>query len=541
MSSSGDEEDDTGKAGRAFLRSLRLWDIFDVFRRTDWHQSESILFEIHEHLFELIEAREEDRLETFVDRLYNARYPGRRMSYREIISMLVRRDYISTSHFLETVVRKAGAEDLEMLNWLCCGFKLREFGARALGTAAYLNNFRAVDWLLDEGVDINGTVSSPHPHPKCRCQISVLDYARLPRLDGEEPGASDEMIAYLRGQGAKSTGLNIGLLGLLRCALRQDYFGQSFFSSKVQSIVQRIHGFADIACQTESVLECCILWSEYEGFHTNDRPRVFEYLLDQGARTSDGSPLAALIYMDCRLTLIDKLLAKTADINAYCNAVSLNNTFERFPGRPPSYGMVQSMSPIQAAASRCRKEVIHILLQNGADVNCPARNSGGVTPLQAVISLHPDLGLPGTVAKLRVIQLLLQHGANINAAPAWTFGFTALQAAAFVGNVQVANFLISQGADVNAPACKYGGGTALSLAARERHTGMVELLLKAGAAVPADGVLTPSFGAEYGDRWQISCLPISTELAAYRGNGTPSRDWHEYEAEWADDPTYNKE
>lgn len=460
------------------------------------------------------------------------------MSHHQIIPMLARRDYISISHFLETVVDIAGGEDLEILNWHCCGFKLREFGTRALGTAAYLNNFRAVDWLLDEGVDINGSVSGPHPHPDCRCQISVLAYAQLPRFNGD-PGASDEMIAYLRGQGATLTELNKGLLGLLSCALRQDYSGESFFLSKIQSIVQRIQGFADIACEAESVLECCILSSESGRFHGEDRHMVFEYLLDQGARTSDGSPLAALIYMDGHLKLIDKLLAKTADINAYCNAVSLNNTLERFPGRPPYYGMVQSLSPIQAAAWRGRGEIIHILLQNGADVNCPARNSGGVTPLQAVICLHSDPLESAT--KLSIIRLLLQHGANINAAPAWNFGFTALQAAAFVGNVQVANFLISQGADVNAPACRYGGGTALSLAARERHTEMVEFLLKAGAAVSANGVLTSSFGAEYCDRWQISFLPISTELAAYRGNGTPSRDWHEYEAEWADDPTYTKD
>lgn len=51
-----------------------------------------------------------------------------------------------------------------------------------------------------------------------------------------------------------------------------------------------------------------------------------------------------------------------------------------------------------------------------------------------------------------------------------------------------------------------------------------------------------SFGVIRDDNEKIlDLLQMSApELTAmYGGNGTPSRDYHEYEAEWADDPSYS--
>jgi ankyrin repeat protein len=177
---------------------------------------------------------------------------------------------------------------------------------------------------------------------------------------------------------------------------------------------------------------------------------VFEYLLAQGAQTSSGSPLAALVYADGPLELIEKLLAKTKDINAYCNSFSLINDSRTSVTRPPPYHKIQSVSPLQAAALRGREQTIRLLLQNGAAVNCPARNSCGVTPLQAICGLKAEFP-QDREKKLRIINLLLDYGAHVNGAPAWNLGLSALQSAAMVGDVQVADLLRSRGADVNAP------------------------------------------------------------------------------------------
>ncbi|KAH8748860.1 ankyrin repeat-containing domain protein [Diaporthe sp. PMI_573] len=199
--------------------------------------------------------------------------------------------------------------------------------------------------------------------------------------------------------------------------------------------------------------------------------------------------------------------------------------------------MTQSVSPLQAATLRGEERIIRYLLEKGADVNCPARSSCGVTPLQA-ICFACDLR---RTTKMEIVKLFLEHGANVNAAPAWNLGLSALQAAAFVGDLEVAKLLVSHDADVNAPACKYGGGTALALAARKGYKNMVRYLLEVGAAIPAAGVQISSSGVTYEDNRLITdLLGISaSDLEAMHGsNGIPSRDYYEYKDDWQNDPTY---
>lgn len=293
--------------------------------------------------------------------------------------------------------------------------------------------------------------------------------------------------------------------------------------------------------------------------------QAFEYLLEHGAKISLGSPLAALLYTNgprrlhgnvrlvenhrilekMRLVgkmirLVEKVLAKTEDINAYCNSVIPDDRLDKLSLRLRSYGESQALSPLQAAALHGQWEIIYLLLEKDADVNCPARGDCGVTPLQAICFYREGWRESGL--KVRIVELFLDREVNVNAAPAWNRGLTALQVAAYKGDLEVASLLLSRGADVNAPACKVGGGTALAIAAREGHMDMVRFLLKSGAAVPAAGVTVSSFGVTHDDNKKIlDLLRMSApELTAmYGGNDTTSRDYHEYEAEWADDPTYN--
>lgn len=464
------------------------------------------------------------------------------MSYLEIILMLVREDYVSVSHFLETVVRNMNGGDARLLKWLAREIDFRKFGTRALGTAAYRNNFEAVDTLLDRYVDINGSISGPHPHPSCRCQTSVIAYAQRSQLNREERGASDKMIAYLISRGAaKLTGVDMDLLGLLGCALRQHKIKGHVFFSKIQAIVERIDDFADTACKTESFLEACIQESEQDSSCIESRLQVFEYLLDQGAKTSSGSPLAALIHNHGPQRLVEKLLVNTENINAYYNSVTYNDILWRMNMMPLT--LVHSLNPLQAAALHGNKKMTQLLLNEGADVNCPARGSGGVTPLQAICCLEATLPEEQKM-KEDIAMFLVTKKANVNAAPAWHAGFTALQWAAIAGDEQVADILLARGADVNSPPCKYGGGTALVMAARQEHVGMVRILVKSGAKIPAAGVQVPAPSVAYNDTKVVTDFILRTSdsdpglMKMACANGFTSRDYHEYEAEWSADPTY---
>lgn len=516
----------------ATLATIPCLEILDKFRRLGWNRygshNLSVTFDLSS--FGRVRAQSEDSLETFVDRLSNLCYPGHHMSYLEILFLLVRHGHASTSHLLETIVRRGNERVVELLKKFALEFDIVEYGTRALGTAASLNNFEAVDMLLDAHVDINASIVRPHFTAHCCCQAGIIAYAQLPHFDGDQSGASNEMIAHMLSRGAvKLAEANTWLLGLLNCVLKERLMDENILLSKVQAVVERIDGFSSAVCVTASALETCLVNWPLVNNGGRSRRQVFEYLLAQGAKASPGSPLAALIYKSLlQEPLLWDVLERTEDINAYSNSLPRISQFETVSSKfRPFNG--KSINPLQAAALKGNETMVHILLQKGADVNCPARSFCGVTPLQGICRL--EVKSPRVRRKkMRMVELLLDSGANVNAAPAWNQGLSALQTAAYVGDVEVADLLVSRGADVNAPPCKLGGGTALAIAAGRSHSDMVQFLLRKGALIPADD-----------DMEILNLFGISApELFVMYGGGDPSRNYYEYEAEWATDPTYDK-
>lgn len=528
-----------------------------------WSRPRDEYFSFCSNLSRFTISRREPSFADFSWELYEwkyIKYPG--IDF-DMITMLVRDGHVSIGRFLEAIIRELHEKEFEILNWLSQDIDVRQFGTRALGTAACRNNFKAVDALLLLGANINGKVSHPHCTPYCRCQISVMAYAQLPRFNEKESGASDEMIHHLLDRGAaKSIGADRCLMDLLKCGMREDIRCDELFISKVQSIIPWFQNFGDVTCETESLLETCILEAYTTDWLNLSRLRLCQYLLKEGAKTSPGSPLTACIVanrsfsvqhltpMDHHWRLIEELVEGTQTLDAYCTSLGLNERYRKFRMRDQPYDIVQSINPLQAAALYGEEEIIRLLLKNGAKVDSPARGSCGVTPLQA-ICLLTGISFTEHATKLRIAKLLLDHGATVNAPPAWNLGLSALQASAFVGDIEVAKLLVDYGADVNAPGCKYGGGTALELAARKRHTNqflrrrqadMVRFLLGAGAVCPAAGINVSPFGVMYDDtRRNLTLLNISPRELAQMGriSGTPLRNYHEYyEAEWAKDPTY---
>ena len=135
------------------------------------------------------------------------------------------------------------------------------------------------------------------------------------------------------------------------------------------------------------------------------------------------------------------------------------------------------VTPIHAAASAGRADILSPLIQHGADVN--GRGEYGDTPLF----------LASKAARIEAGKFLLDHGADIEARN--EFNNTALIYAILWGDIEFARMLLERGAMVDAR-CN-SDSTALHFAV-SRGIEFVRLLLEHGADVNArnEGGKTPS-------------------------------------------------
>ncbi|KAL8904793.1 MAG: hypothetical protein Q9171_006911 [Xanthocarpia ochracea] len=129
-------------------------------------------------------------------------------------------------------------------------------------------------------------------------------------------------------------------------------------------------------------------------------------------------------------------------------------------------------SLLAVAAQSGSVELVRLLLGSGADPNWRDGLEYG-TSLQCAIASKSD----------EVVHVILEAGADINAIPSTEDGRTALQEAASQGNLELVQLLLQKGADVNTPAAKVRGVTALEAASIQGHLAVVVQLLHAGADV----------------------------------------------------------
>lgn len=95
-------------------------------------------------------------------------------------------------------------------------------------------------------------------------------------------------------------------------------------------------------------------------------------------------------------------------------------------------------TPLGFAVFFAQPEVVKALLELGAEVNTPSRESMKVTPLASAAAAK----------QTEIARLLIAHGANVNAKAA--SGHIPLHEASANGNVELVKLLIESGADVNA-------------------------------------------------------------------------------------------
>ncbi|KAG9506380.1 hypothetical protein J7337_003363 [Fusarium musae] len=131
-------------------------------------------------------------------------------------------------------------------------------------------------------------------------------------------------------------------------------------------------------------------------------------------------------------------------------------------------------TPLFWACGYKHKEIVKLLVDNGADIN--ARCGNGQVPLH--ISAQDESGA--------IAEILISRGADVSVVD--EDRETPLNTASISGNTEVARQLIDSGADMSHETAD--GFTPLSMASQEGHIELANLLIKKGAdvsQVPADG------------------------------------------------------
>jgi ankyrin repeat protein len=122
---------------------------------------------------------------------------------------------------------------------------------------------------------------------------------------------------------------------------------------------------------------------------------------------------------------------------------------------------------LAVAVRRSTVEMVHLLINAGANVNVPAVGHFGRTALQAAVEK----------GNIDLVELLIKLGADVSAPPSYDSGATALQLAAMCGHAGIFSMLLEQGADIGAKGAVIGGRTALEGAAEHGRLDLVRMLL----------------------------------------------------------------
>ncbi|KAE8421609.1 ankyrin repeat-containing domain protein [Aspergillus pseudocaelatus] len=127
---------------------------------------------------------------------------------------------------------------------------------------------------------------------------------------------------------------------------------------------------------------------------------------------------------------------------------------------------------LQAASFRGHQQIVEVLSKHGADhgddVN--AKGQSGNPLLAALMEGHQP-----------VVEILLRHGADLNSVSSLR-GWTALHVVSFIGHMEAVKLLLEKGADITVR--DHEGRTPLHLAMDKGHLEVVKLLLERGADIP---------------------------------------------------------
>lgn len=437
----------------------------------------------------------------------------------QILDILTNGGLDITDSHLTDAVEKNGTGILEWLQPRVKNFSAKASGA--LATAARLNNFEAVEFLLQSGTNPNAIIDGPHIpwgvvvknmtgtflHRAYSVQATAAG-GGLPPSWGQ---SSLRMCQFLAGRGAKlGVGSNDSTPFEFIAILLKDCREDVELFEKVKFVLSTLKQSKHRANPPAYLLELC---AQYDSIRHNggfdefkERMKIFEYLLDEGADVNPGSPLAALVRIGGPKELVERVLRQGANLNAF---TAVCYQFE--------WLHKTTQTPLQAAASQGDEDLVYLFLRQGANVNIRARGMYGMTALQAICSWDPATEQEHR-RKMTICELLLSSGADINAAAARVGGVTALQAAIITGDLELAAILVRDGAHVNAPPAIRGRYTycALDAAAYHGRLDIAKLLLDANALSRRRGTTGYDGAISIAESWGHHAL--ASLIRSYRRN-----------------------
>ncbi|KAI2470998.1 ankyrin repeat-containing domain protein [Annulohypoxylon bovei var. microspora] len=408
--------------------------------------------------------------------LINAQKHGCNGDFYDIVTLLLQSGMAIDSNVLEAGVEKEGIDLL--LDLSHHGADIRKYGAAALLTAACIDNYEAVSWLLEAGVDINAVVEMKSESYSIIALASYhLDFSR------NLGPATCEMLRHLIHCGAvpKNSPHDLNAFEFLHHLLSRSSSDREL-SDKILLVLGTIVDQHDLSRPGSCLLEASISQHPQQPPNLGKEKRkqrlaVFELLFRRGAPVRDSHVLASLIYYEGRHELINEVLDAGVDTNAYSQ---LSWDLSRWDLSRWDDVVCLLITPIQAAAARGKQALVDQLIRRGVDVNQPGIGFRARTALQAACEWDP-ISPDRKIDKLNLVQFLIENGAEVNAPAVPDAGLTALQAAACRGDMETVLLLIHYKADLNAPPSKERGECALDGAAARGRLDMVQFLLGVGA------------------------------------------------------------
>ncbi|KAI0420559.1 hypothetical protein F5X98DRAFT_371527 [Xylaria grammica] len=415
--------------------------------------------------------------------LYSMLADSRHYGYTEGVSafvgLAVSRGAIIDFNVVEAAVSRVGLGFL--LEIAKHGVDIKAQGGLALCRAAYWNNFEAVSWLLQAGVELNTDICVwDWPTPRSIIAIASGHFPLRPglritsRITFITPSSvTIEMLGYLIRCGAKlrTSSRDRSSFHLLKGILDKDVVDRLLLS-KMKYFLVIVAVPEDLFNTKETLMEWCFVICNVSprvemglGANIEERIAIYELLLRLGCPVLRESGLAPYIFCGGRLEVINEVLDAGADVNA-CSITASLNGFRAYP--------------LQAAAMRGDLGLVIHLLQRGAIINQPAIGYRGRTALQGSCE-WTALSKEERKRKIDLIKFLISQGADVNASGAERRGMTALRIATLYGDMEVALLLLEHGATINAPPAGRDGYCALDAAALEGRLDMVKLLLNTGA------------------------------------------------------------
>ncbi|KAJ2986464.1 hypothetical protein NUW58_g5016 [Xylaria curta] len=408
-----------------------------------------------------------------------ARNRGMHPAVHHIVSTLIQSGATIVAETMGRAVEYKGTTLLQLLSSHGADFKSQ--GALALCKAAQIDNYDAVNWLLNMGIDINSTLLDgwtilARANMKIPYRfIQIFDHGWLGN-DSEYQPMGCKMLEYLisRNFELRANDDDTSPRRLLCLILEHGPEKRSLADvrKKIQLILDA-EPLEDEEPGTEPCpFEVCLETTGglILGKNLSDVLLLMNDLLDYGVSVRHSGVLAPLLKYSAPSIDIQRVLDEGADIDTYCGKYSRE-------GEMPH----SQYTPLQAAAAAGSLDWVRFLIQRGADVNAPTKGNSGRTALQAACGAW-DASPKERSRRIELIKLLIATGADVNAPPARAHGATAFQTAAMRGDFEVALLLLDNGADINAPpAEEYGGFCALDGAVYHSKLDMVQFLLNLGA------------------------------------------------------------